>query len=47
MIESNPQAVLFHTPEALGQSDGMHPPLALRILYLWHNRREIELASAG
>ncbi len=42
MIETQPQGVLFHTAEALGESDGMHPPLKLRILYLWHNRKAIE-----
>ncbi len=47
MIEANPHAVLFHTAEALGQSDGMHPPLVMRILYLWHNRREIQQAAGS
>ena len=46
MIEANPQAELFHTAEALGETEGTHPPLKLRILYLWHNRREIEQAAA-
>ena len=45
MIESNPEAELFHTPEALGESDGQHPPLKSRVLYLWHNRQEIERAA--
>ena len=47
MIESHPEAELFHTPEALGESDGQHPPLKLRVLYLWHNRHEIEAVAAG
>ena len=45
LIESQPQGELFHTPEALGVTDGMHPPLKQRIRYLWYNRREIERAS--
>lgn len=44
MIESQPTAELFHTAEALGETDGMHPPLKQRILYLWYNRSEIENA---
>ncbi len=46
MIESQPEAELFHTPEALGETDGQHPPLKLRVLYLWHNRHEIARAAA-
>ncbi len=45
MIESNPQAELFHTAEALGETDSVHPPLKHRILYLWNNRRAIEQAA--
>ena len=44
LIEQFPQAALFHTPEALGEQDAMHPPLKQRILYLWRNRVEIEQA---
>ncbi|MCC7335983.1 MAG: M48 family metalloprotease [Pirellulaceae bacterium] len=42
LIEQFPQAALFHTPEALGANDPMHPPLKLRILYLWRNRSAID-----
>jgi len=45
MIETHPDGVLFHTAEALGETDGMHPPLKHRILYLWYNRKEIEQAK--
>jgi Zn-dependent protease with chaperone function len=45
LIESQPDGALFHTAEALGESDGMHPPLKQRILYLWYNRQEIERAK--
>jgi hypothetical protein len=44
LIEAHPHAELFHTAEALGQTDGVHPPLKMRILYLWHNRDEIARA---
>lgn len=47
LIESQPHAVLFHTAEALGETDGTHPPLKDRILYLWYNRGEIERARMG
>lgn len=47
LIESQPQGELFHTSEALGVTDGMHPPLKQRIRYLWYNRHEIERASSG
>ncbi len=42
LIEQFPQAELFHTPEAVGVQDPMHPPLKQRVLYLWHNRAAIE-----
>ena len=45
MSETQPDGVLFHTAEALGETDGMHPPLKHRILYLWYNRKEIEQAK--
>lgn len=41
ILESQPAAVLFRTPDAFGSHD-VHPPLKLRILYLWRNRKEIE-----
>lgn len=44
LIEQFPQAALFHTPEALGGNDPLHPPLKQRILYLWRNRAAIESA---
>ena len=47
LIESRPEGALFHTAEALGETDGMHPPLRQRILYLWYNRKEIEQAKAS
>lgn len=42
MIESQPAAVLFRTPDAFGATTDAHPPLKLRILYLWRNRKELE-----
>jgi Zn-dependent protease with chaperone function len=45
MIENNPDEVLFRSPEELGDTDGVHPPLWARILYLWKNRQEIKAAS--
>lgn len=46
MIESQPSHLLFHIPDEAGSTDGVHPPLKLRILYLWKNRREIETARS-
>jgi Zn-dependent protease with chaperone function len=45
MIERQPAAALFRTPEAFGSTGDVHPPLKLRILYLWRNRAEIEAGS--
>ncbi len=42
LIEQFPLAVLFRTPEAVGETDPTHPPLKQRILYLWRNRTAIE-----
>ena len=39
LIESEPDKLLFRVPE---EPDAVHPPLRTRILYLWHNRAEIE-----
>ncbi len=39
MIEARPNEMLFRVPES---PDDVHPPLRTRILYLWHNRSEIE-----
>ncbi len=39
LIESRPTELLFRVPDS---SDGVHPPLRNRILYLWYNRTEIE-----
>ena len=39
LIESEPDKLLFRVPE---EPDAVHPPLRTRILYLWHNRKEIE-----
>lgn len=44
MIKDQPSHLLFHIPDEAGSMDGVHPPLKLRILYLWHNRDEIEAA---
>jgi Zn-dependent protease with chaperone function len=44
MIESQPSHLLFHIPDEAGSLDGVHPPLKLRILYLWNNRDKIEAA---
>jgi len=40
MIDRDPTYPLFRIPES--QDDGVHPPIKSRILYLWHNRAEIE-----
>lgn len=42
LIESRPEEHLFRIPENPGDS---HPPLRLRILYLWNNRSEIPTPS--
>ena len=44
MIGTQPSHLLFHIPDEAGSLDGVHPPLKLRILYLWNNRDEIEAA---
>ncbi|HUP81801.1 MAG TPA: hypothetical protein VM260_24840, partial [Pirellula sp.] len=44
MIESRPDELLFRVPEAPGD---VHPPLRMRILYLWHNRIEIESQTSS
>lgn len=46
MIESQPSHLLFHIPDEAGSMDGVHPPLKLRILYLWQNHRESEAAQS-
>ena len=46
LIESHPDRVLFILPDEVGASDGVHPPIRARILYLWKNRREIENARS-
>ncbi|MGZ0170628.1 MAG: M48 family metalloprotease [Planctomycetales bacterium] len=46
MIETEPAYLLFHIPDEAGSTDGVHPPLKLRILYLWNNRDEIEEARS-
>ncbi|MCO8121793.1 M48 family metalloprotease [Stieleria sp. TO1_6] len=38
LILSSPGKYLFRVPEMIGQSDGIHPPIEQRILYLWKNR---------
>jgi Zn-dependent protease with chaperone function len=42
LIETHPHEVLFRLPDEVGETDGVHPPLWARILYLWKNREEIE-----
>jgi len=42
MIERDPNHYLFRLPEGSDRTDGVHPPLKSRILYLWQNRNEIE-----
>ena len=39
LMEASPGKVLFRLPDALGRTDGIHPPLATRILYLGKNRQ--------
>lgn len=46
MIERQPSHLLFHIPEEAGSTDGIHPPLKSRILFLWNSRQEIESARA-
>ncbi len=46
LIEENPDKVLFRLPDEAGDTDGVHPSLRLRILYLWKNRQEIETARS-
>ncbi len=41
LIEENPDQVLFRLPDEAGETDGVHPPIRSRILYLWKNRHEI------
>jgi Zn-dependent protease with chaperone function len=38
MILNSPGKSLFRIPQGGQYSDGIHPPIALRILYLWKNR---------
>lgn len=47
LIEQFPQAALFHTPEAIGETDPTHPPLKQRILYLWRNRTAIQGSASS
>ncbi len=44
LIEAEPDKLMFRVPE---EPDAVHPPLRTRILYLWHNRREIENEMRG
>ncbi len=47
MIEAKTLAIhaIFSTPEAIEELDPLHPTLKQRILYLFYNRPEIELAA--
>ncbi|GAB5403514.1 MAG: hypothetical protein Aurels2KO_17450 [Aureliella sp.] len=44
-IEAEPEKALFRLPQEVGVVADVHPPLKDRILYLWHNRREIDAAA--
>lgn len=44
LMEKNPGQPLFRSSDFM-EPDVTHPPLELRILYLWHNRQGIELAA--
>lgn len=44
LMESHPDVALFRLPESVGETDGVHPPIRSRILYLWKNRDAIEAA---
>lgn len=46
-IEAEPDKVLFRLPQEVGAVEDVHPPLKDRILYLWHNRHEIDAAARG
>ena len=46
LMEAHPDEVLFRVPEESGVTDGVHPPIRSRILYLWNNRREIDAVRA-
>jgi Zn-dependent protease with chaperone function len=41
LIAENPDHVLFQLPEEIGKGDSVHPPIRIRILYLWKNRLAI------
>ena len=47
LIEAQPDQVLFRLPDEVGETDGVHPPIRSRILYLWKNRREIDAARTS
>lgn len=42
LIQTHPDEALFRLPDELGITDGVHPPMRSRILYLWKNRKEID-----
>jgi hypothetical protein len=44
LMEKNPGQPLFRSSDFM-ETDVTHPPLELRILYLWHNRQGIERAA--
>lgn len=45
LIEREPDKLLFRLPTEVGIVADVHPPLRDRVLYLWHNRNEIEAAA--
>ncbi|MCA9127152.1 MAG: M48 family metalloprotease [Planctomycetales bacterium] len=45
LIQTRPEAALFRLPQEIGAVEDVHPPLKNRILYLWHNRDEIQRAA--
>lgn len=46
LMERYPEKPLFRTPDAM-EPVVSHPPMELRILYLWHNRDAIARAASG
>jgi Zn-dependent protease with chaperone function len=47
LIEAHPDEVLFRSLDETSVSDGVHPPIRARILYLWQNRTDIEATLAN
>jgi hypothetical protein len=47
MLADTPELMLFRLPEEVVEVDGIHPSFRARILYLWHNRHEIQTANSS